>query len=147
MTLRVVLASGHLIALAIGLGAVYARWRALRALRRKGSLQGVFHADNWYGVATLLWLMTGLFRAFGSFEKGSDHYLSEPLFLTKMGMFALVGLLETYPMVMLIRWRKELRKGRTPDLSAATLLSRLTLAELPLLLSMVVLAAMLARGL
>lgn len=146
MSLRSIMAIGHLLALSIGIAAVYARWRALRGLRDGANIESVLHADNWYGVATLLWLFTGLWRAFGGLEKGTDHYLSEPLFLSKMGVFALVGLLEILPMIILVRWRSAIRKGRSPDLSTAALLSRLTLAELPLLLTMVVLAALVARG-
>jgi len=35
----------------------------------------VFHADNWYGVAAILWVVTGLLRAYGGLEKGSAYYL------------------------------------------------------------------------
>lgn len=147
MLLRYSLALVHLLALAIGIAAVYARWRALRNVRDKGDLGPVFHADNWYGVATVLWLVTGLWRAFGGVEKGTEHYLGEPLFITKLGLFGLVGALELLPMVMLVRWRSALRKNREPDLRKAPLLAGLTVLELPLLVAMVALAAALARGL
>lgn len=140
------LALVHLLALAIGIAAVYARWRALRNARGKGDLGPVFLADNWYGVATVLWLVTGLWRAFGGVEKGTEHYLGEPLFIAKLGLFGLVGALELLPMVMLVRWRSALRKSCEPDLRRAPLLARLTALELPLLVAMVAMAVALARG-
>ncbi|MCB0791730.1 MAG: DUF2214 family protein [Flavobacteriales bacterium] len=146
MFLRLTLAIAHLLALAIGLGAVWGRWRALRKLRDITGLDAVFHADNWYGVAALLWIVTGLWRAFGGVEKGTDHYLSSHTFLTKMGLFVVVLLLELRPMVTFIRWRSQMKRGRTPDLTTAPLLARLTIYELPLLVLMVAMAATMARG-
>jgi len=147
MLLRYSLALLHLLALAIGMAAVYARWRALRKVRTTEDLPAVFHADNWYGVAAVLWVATGLWRALGGLEKGTEHYLNEPLFILKLGLFGIVGALEVLPMVLLIRWRASLRKGRTPDLGKAPTLARLTVLELPLLLAMVCLAVAIARGL
>lgn len=147
MLLRYVLALLHLLALVIGPAAVYARWRALRRLQGPKGLPAVFHADNWYGVAAILWVGTGLWRAFGGLEKGSEHYLESSWFLGKLGLFAAVGLLEVLPMVLLVRWRLARKHGRAPDLRHAPLLATLTLLELPLLLLIVAAAAALARGL
>ena len=49
-------------------------------------------------------------------------------------------------MVVLVRWRGQLKRGEAPDLVQAPLLARLTLAELPLLVGMVFLAVAMARG-
>jgi putative membrane protein len=38
-------------------------------------LNDVFTADSFWGIAALLWIVTGLWRAFGGLEKGSDYYL------------------------------------------------------------------------
>lgn len=147
MTLRYALAVLHLLPLAIGLAALYARGRALRRLQAPEQLPSVFLPDNWYGVAALVWVGTGLWRAFGGLEKGTDHYLSDHWFMGKMGLFGLVFLLELLPMVLLVRWRMDLRKGRTPDLSRAPILAGLSYAQLPLLVLMVAMAAAMARGL
>lgn len=136
----------HLFALAIGMGSVYARWRSLRRLRSDTGLPAVFEADNWYGLAALLWLATGLWRAFGDVAKPTEYYLRSHTFLTKMGAFTLVFALELLPMVTLIRWRRAQARGAPIDLSKAPLLARLTLAELVLLALMVFLAAAMARG-
>src|SRR5207245_241389 len=75
-------------------------------------------ADTVWGIAALLWLATGLARAFGGLEKGSAFYLASPLFWLKITLFATVALLEAWPMATFIRWRRALRRGEAPDTSA-----------------------------
>ncbi|MBK9177023.1 MAG: DUF2214 family protein [Flavobacteriales bacterium] len=147
LTLRFLLAVLHLFALAIGIAAVYGRARALRRVRSTADLPAVFLTDNWYGIAALLWLGTGLWRAFGGLEKGTDYYLESHWFAGKLGLFGIVLLLEMLPMTTLIRWRKALKKGQPIALERSTLLARLTWLQVPLLLLMVVTAAAMARGL
>ena len=147
MSLKYLFAALHLVALAIGIAAVYGRWRALRRVKSTVDLPDVFHADNWYGIAVLIWLITGLMRAFGGMEKGTDYYLGSHWFLGKMALFVIVFLLEIYPMITLIRWRRSLKKGGLVELGLVPALARLTLIELPLLIVMVFMAAAMARGL
>jgi len=71
MVIRWVLAASHLLALGIGLGAVWARGRALRNQLDGTGLRRVFYADTWWGIAAMVWIGTGLVRAFAGFEKGS----------------------------------------------------------------------------
>lgn len=146
LTARFLLAFLHLLALAIGLAAVYSRGRALSRTTSAADLRDVFHADNWYGLAAIIWIGTGLWRGFGGVEKGSEYYLASHWFMGKMGLFGFVLLLELIPMITLIRWRMAYRKGTTIPLERARLLSRLSFAQLPLLLLMVLMAAAMARG-
>jgi putative membrane protein len=136
----------HLLALAIGLPAVYLRGRALKGRLDREGFQRLFGADSVWGVAAGLWLVTGLLRAFGGLEKGSAFYLGSRLFWLKMGLFLLVVALEIWPMVTLMRWRVALRNGGTPDTSAARALYGITHAEMALVIVMVFVAAFMARG-
>ena len=133
----------HLLALGIGLGAVYARGRALRT---PVELDRVFRADNFWGLAALLWLATGLLRAFGGFEKGTAYYMSHPLFHLKLTLFAIIVLLEIWPMITLIRWRLARRRGQAIELAAAPKLRLLNQIELALVVVIPFIAAMIARG-
>ena len=78
-----VVSSLHLLALAIGLPAVFLRGRALKGQLDADGLRRLLAADNAWGVAAVLWIVTGLLRAFGGLEKGTDFYLRSPLFWTR----------------------------------------------------------------
>lgn len=104
----------HVLALAIGLPAIFLRGRALRAPLDAAGLGRLFAADNVWGLAALLWIVTGALRAFGGLEKGTPFYLHARLFWLKLGLFALVVALELWPMITFIRWRIEQRRGRLP---------------------------------
>jgi putative membrane protein len=141
-----VVSSLHLLALAIGLPAVFLRGRALKGQLDADRLRRLLAADNAWGVAAVLWIVTGLLRAFGGLEKGTDFYLRSPLFWTKMALFLLILLLEVRPMVTFIRWRIQVGRGLPVDTSVARRLYTLNHIELALLVVMVFVAGMMARG-
>jgi putative membrane protein len=146
MMARWLAASFHLLALGIGLGAVWARGRALRSSLDAGTLKQVFLADTMWGLAAMLWISTGLWRLLAGLEKGTGYYLQNHVFLTKMALLALVLLLEIRPMVTLIRWRKTVARGQAPDTTAAPLLARISFVQAGLIVLMVFAAAAMARG-
>ena len=145
MTIRWMFAALHLLALGIGLGAVWARGRALAHASDPISLQRVFTADNWWGAAAALWLITGLIRLM-FLEKGIAYYNHNWLFLSKMALFVVMFLLELTPMITLIRWRRVLRRGGMPDLTRAPVFARSSLAQALILVVMVLAATGMARG-
>ena len=105
--MRILFAALHLLALGIGLGAVWSRARALRgpSALDAASLRRVFYADAWWGVSAILWISTGLTRVFASMEKSTAYYMQNHLFWTKMALLALILVLEIRPMLTFIRWR------------------------------------------
>jgi putative membrane protein len=141
-----VVSSLHLLALAIGLPSVFLRGRALKGQLDADGLRRLLAADNVWGVAAVLWIVTGLLRAFGGLEKGTDFYLRSPLFWTKMALFLLILLLEVRPMVTFIRWRIQLGRGLPVDTSVARRLYTLNHIELALVVVMVFVASLMARG-
>lgn len=141
-----IVSSLHLLALAIGLPAVFLRGRAFKGRLDADGLRRLMAADSVWGVAAALWIVTGLLRAFGGLEKGTDFYLRSPLFWTKMTLFVLILLLEILPMVTLIRWRVRLGRGLQVDTSGVSRLYTLNHVELALVVVMVFVASMMARG-
>jgi len=137
----------HLLALGLGLGAVYARAKSLRGKLDDAGLARVFLADSFWGLAGILWLVTGLARAFGGLEKGTAYYLARPLFHAKLGLFVLVLALEIWPMTTLARWRFARRAGNLPDTSRARALSAVSHAQAGIVVVIVFLATAIARGL
>ncbi len=146
MTIRWLLAALHLLALGVGLGAVWARGRALQAQLDVPGLRRVFYADAWWGIAALLWIGTGLVRAFGGFEKGSFYYLHNHVFWAKMALLVAILVLELGPMIALIRWRGGVARGAVPDTRAASRFARISFVQAVLVVFMVLAATAMARG-
>jgi putative membrane protein len=136
----------HVLALALGLPSVYLRGRALRGPLDADGMRRLFTADNVWGIAAMLWLVTGLLRAFGGLEKGRSFYLTSSLFWAKMTLFALILLVEIWPMVTFVRWRVIRGRGLWPDTSRARALYVVNHVELALLLLIVFAASFMARG-
>ncbi len=146
MTVRWLFAALHLLALGIGLGAVWARGRALRGELDVAGLRRVLAADTWWGIAALVWISTGLVRAFAGIEKGTAYYLSNQLFWTKMALLGLILVLELGPMIAFIRWRIQVAKGERPDTHLAARFARVSFLQAILVVSMVLAATAMARG-
>jgi putative membrane protein len=148
--LRITLAVLHLLALAIGLPAIVARTRAFARLRHDRTwLPRVFAADNAWGLSALLWVGTGLWRAFGSTEKASAYYWHQPIFWLKMGLLGAIFVLELAPMVTLIRWRLAGRRGGPADAALtglAPVFAAISAVQVVLTVAMVITATLLARG-
>jgi putative membrane protein len=129
VTIRWLLAALHLLALGIGMESVWARGRALRRPLDADGLKRVFTHDNWYGIAALLWYPTGIARAFFGFEKGTGYYLHQPFFVAKLALVIIVGAVEMWVMVVLIRWRRQQQRGEAIDTRHAALMSRISAWE------------------
>jgi len=146
MSLSLLIAFLHILTLGIGFYAIWARANALKKLKDNAGLVEVFKADNFWGLAALLWIVTGLWRAFGGLEKGSHYYLHSTAFIIKMGLFLTVFIIELFPMITLIQWRIKLRKGEAIDFSPARRFAFMSHLELGLLTFIVLLAVAMARG-
>ncbi len=146
MTIRWLFAAIHLLALGIGLGAVWARGRALRGPLDTAGLRRVFHADGWWGLAAVLWIGTGLVRAFGGLEKGSAYYLHNHVFWIKMVLLLLILVLEAGPMVTLARWRGLVARGSLVDTRLSGRFGRISYVQAGLVVLMVLAATAMARG-
>ena len=147
--LRPLLAILHLLALGIGLGAVWARARALGERLDRASLRRVFAADGWWGLAAVLWIGTGLWRLLAGTEKATGYYFANEVFRAKMGLLVAILLLELWPALTLVRWRrKAARSGAswTPDSSAAARIRAISYLEALLVVAMVCAAVLMARG-
>lgn len=109
--LRITLASLHLLALSLGMMATVLRGSALREPFTPGSLKRALRLDLIWGIAAVLWIVTGLWRLFGGTEKPLAYYLANHWFIAKMACFGLIFALEIWPMLVLMRARGALRRG------------------------------------
>lgn len=103
--------------------------------------------DGLYGAFAGGILVVGLLRVF-FFEKGFSYYWASHAFLTKFGIFIVVGILSIIPTVEFMRWRKSIREGKVPDVAPATIrkLRRIMHYELSGLALMLFFAAWMAKG-
>jgi putative membrane protein len=146
VTLRWLLAAVHLLGLAVGLGAIWARARAFRGRLDAQGIQQALYADNWWGISALLLIGTGLIRAFSGYEKGSDYYLQSDLFWAKMVLVVLVLALEVPPMLMLIRWRVGIARGTSINPAPARRYAATSTIQGWLLVLILMAATGMARG-
>lgn len=133
----------HLIALGIGLGAVWGRARALSA---GPDFKRTFYADAWWGIAAILWIGTGLVRLLAGLEKATDYYYHNTFFRVKMALLIVILLLEITPMMTFIRWRVRLARGEQPDTHLAPRFALISRIQAVLVILMVLCATAMARG-
>jgi putative membrane protein len=148
--LGLVLAILHLLALGIGLAAVWTRARSLRGPAEDIDLRATFAADMWWAVAAAVWIVTGLWRLFAATEKTTGYYMTNHVFWTKMALLAVVIGLEIWPMLTLVRWRRAVKESPGGDIPGMATVARgiaaISYAQVALVVGMVVAAAAMARG-
>jgi putative membrane protein len=144
--LRWLLASLHLLALGLGLGAVWARAIALRGPLDASGLRRVFAADSWWGLAGLLWIVTGLWRLLAGTEKPTHYYMDNHFFYLKMAALLVLLLLEARAVILLMGWRRATGRGGPVDTAAAPGLARISYVQVALVLVMLAAATAMARG-
>lgn len=138
----------HLLALPLGFAAIVARAAALGGGgAARPDLKRAFAADTAWALAALVWIATGLVRAFAGLEKGTGYYVHNGLFWTKMAFLVLILGLEVLPMVTLIRWRIAARRGEAVDTGRARVLAGISVVQAVLVVAMVLAATGMARGL
>jgi len=104
--------------------------------------------DTLFGISAGLLLVIGLLRVF-YFEKGAAYYFSNPYFLTKLSLFIVAALISIYPTILFLSWKKAIKAGTAPDVSAdQTRRARMCLMfELTAVLGILFCAPFMARGL
>jgi putative membrane protein len=147
MTATITLAFVHHVAAFLVFAALVVELVVLRNELTVASARSVLRIDAVYGVAATVLLVAGLLRVFYT-EKGAAYYFASGTFLAKLALFIAVALLSIYPTIRFMRWRKALREQRVPDLDAGTRRKVRVLIhiELTLLVVIVLLAVMMARG-
>jgi putative membrane protein len=147
MTLRLILAWLHLLALAVGLaGGVGAGSRARRLPAHPEDPRAIRRAlvgDAWWAIAAVAWLATGLWRLFAGTEKPPSYYVASYAFAIKMGLFMVVLALEIWPSTTLMRWRRKKSEPNARDVGRIEIISYVQCA---LVAAMALAAVAMARG-
>jgi putative membrane protein len=145
MATSALLSAIHVLALALGLGAVYHRGRSLSAPLDDAGWKRLLAADSAWGVAAFLWIATGLARVFFG-GKETNFYTHNGLFWVKLALVALLFALEYTPMMTFIRVRSARRQGAPPPPFEIAVYRRINAIEMVLVVVIVFVAAFMARG-
>jgi putative membrane protein len=145
MIVAALLSSVHLLALALGLGGIFLRGRALASTLDDAGWRRLLAADDAWGVAAVLWIASGLGRVFFG-DKAAAYYARNGLFWAKLGLFAIVFALEIAPMVTFIRVRIARRRGGALPPFPLAAFRRINAVEVALLVVILLIAPFMARG-
>jgi len=145
VVISALLSAIHVLTLALGLGAVYMRGRALARPLDDAGWRSLLAADNAWGIAAALWIASGLGRVFFG-GKETSFYWRNGFFWIKLAMFGLVFALEMVPMITFIRVRSARRQNTSLPRFSVEALRRINSAEIALVVAIVFAAAFMARG-
>ncbi|WP_424961753.1 DUF2214 family protein [Ekhidna sp.] len=111
------------------------------------SLKKLSAIDGIYGLSALMVVGTGLLN-WMVFGKGGTYYTGNTLFLIKISLFIVVGLLSIYPTVMIARAKKQNKKDppQVIMLPNAAKMKRYVLVEIIIMACIPLLAELMANG-
>jgi putative membrane protein len=139
------LSAVHVLTLALGLGAVFMRGRALASPLDDAGWRRLLAADTAWGIAAGLWIASGLGRVFFG-GKEPAFYLNNGFFWVKLALFGLVFALELVPMMTFIHVRSARSRGAALPRFSVQAYRRINTAEVVLVVAIVFAAAFMARG-
>jgi putative membrane protein len=135
----------HVLTLALGAGAIFARGRALSRPLDDAGWGRLLAADTAWGVAAGLWIASGFARVFFT-GKDPSFYWRNGFFWVKLALFGAVFALELAPMMTFIRVRIARSKGLVLPRFSIEAYRRINTVELALVVTIVFVAAFMARG-
>jgi putative membrane protein len=139
------LSAVHVLTLALGLGAIFLRGRALARPLDEAGWDRLLAADNAWGIAAGLWIASGLGRVFFG-GKEPAFYWHNGFFWVKLALFGIVFLIELTPMMTFIRVRSARRRHAALPRFPLAAYRRINAAEVALVIAIVFAAAFVARG-
>jgi len=145
MAAAALLSAIHVLTLALGLGAIVARGRALSRPLDEAGWTRLLAADNAWGAAAALWIASGVGRVFFG-GRDPDFYWHNGLFWLKLTLFGLVFSLEVWPMTTFIGARRARQQGLPPPRFPVELYRRLNVIEVAVVVIIVFVAAFMARA-
>jgi putative membrane protein len=104
-------------------------------------------ADAVFGISASVLAIVGLLRVF-HFEKGATYYFHTWTFIAKLTLFILIGLLSIIPTIEFLSWRKAVKQGLVPNVSAQKWRSLRSIIQLELegIVLIILMAALMAKG-
>jgi putative membrane protein len=145
MVVSALLSAIHVLTLALGLGSLGMRGRALARPLDHAAWDQLLAADTAWGIAAGLWIASGLARVFWG-GKTPSFYWHNGLFWTKLALFGLVFAIELRPMITFIRVRSARRNRTALPAFSVDAYRTINSVEIALVVTIVFVAAFMARG-
>jgi putative membrane protein len=147
MTMSAIFAFLHHLAAFTLVAALAVEFVLIRGEMTLANARSLQRADIVYGIAAGAVLIIGLLRVF-YFEKGAEYYFSSHSFITKLTVFAIVGLISIIPTIEFLSWRKSVAQGNLPVVAPVKLrrLRMIIHIELAGIVLILLCAALMARG-
>jgi putative membrane protein len=142
MTTEIILRYVHFISIFTIVGTLVSEHLLLKKEMTPTELDRLSRIDAIYGLAAVTLLGVGLTLWLGGISKPSIYYTQNWIFILKISLFAVIGLLSVYPTIFFIKKRRSVeQKIKIP--SSIFWMLRL---ELLLLFIIPLLAGLMARG-
>ena len=137
----------HYLSFMVCFGALIYERISVKAEPSKQEAISMLIADIIYGIAGITLLVSGIYRVI-KFGQGTEFYIQNPVFWTKMIVFGLVGSLSLYPTITYVLWAIPISKGQLPIVSEnlASRLKTIINIELVGFGSIPFIASLMARG-
>ncbi|RIW16998.1 DUF2214 family protein [Algoriphagus lacus] len=133
----------HFLSVFAIVGSLVAEHLLLKPNLSRKEITRISKIDGIYGIAVLILLAAGLTLWFGGHGKPMEFYSKNPVFHTKLALFAGIGLLSIYPTVFFFKQRKGSPSDKIAIPKSLIWMVRL---ELLLLVIIPILAGMMAKG-
>ncbi len=143
MSTEIILRYIHFISIFAIVGSLVAEHLLLKKELTRQEMDRLSRIDAVYGIAAVVLLAAGLTLWLGSIGKPAVYYSKNWIFLTKIGLFSLIGILSIYPTVFFIKSRKGNPEEKIQIPSAIFWMLRI---EILLLFVIPLLAGLMARG-
>ncbi len=104
--LPVIFAYSHFLAVIFLFSALVVEYNLISPTMDIEKVRRLVKVDLLYGISAGVVLLAGIARVF--FEKGPDYYSDNPIFLVKVTLYLVIGLLSIFPTLTFLKWRKQL---------------------------------------
>jgi putative membrane protein len=143
MDLEIFLRYVHFLSILLIAGTLVAERVLLKPEMTRAELNKLSQVDLIYGLAALSLVGAGLTLWLGSIGKPAVFYTNNWIFITKISLFVVVGLLSIYPTIFFLKNRK----GNASEVvTIPKIISGMVTFEIIILLILPLLAGLMARG-
>ena len=137
----------HFLGIMTLMGSLIAQHLFMKPVLIKQNIKTIATIDLIYGIAAVVVLSTGLLRWF-VYGKGSDYYLSNPLFHIKITLFVIIAIISVFPTLRILKWRRQSKASGSFEVSEKMAKGTLMFIRVELLLVAIIpiFAVMVDRG-